>query len=494
MIGVARTGDLGLDVLLGGGWRLVERIAGQGSASVLVRGGAGSGKTLLGLQAALGIAEKQGGDVVVACVEILPTEYLAQLRSARTDIPSERVALLPDGNAVGPGPRLYCGLLPSEPDGGPPDLVAGLELLDQAAQAAGAKPVAFVVDSLIEGYGIGTTSERVAVDAVMKFAAARGLGLVLCEEATTRESPWAFAADTVLELGLEAAERGRWIEVRKHRFGRSAPGRHELHIPGHGPLAVYPQPHAWQAYRLHDVLRHHGWSFQTGQGQPPLVWHPDLAPHPRHPIGGALVLVTSAHSGVARTIAAILIPQVEGTRDLVFDLDPMLTSDDGYSGSRGRVRFLATANGPARALRAMIESFGETLRTDSDPVRRVLLGDLAIVLSGPDQLEWVRAVGVFASLVIESGWDVPVIVYDGRADDGAATQARSTLVKQADAFVNAGLVDGGAVGANVATRWTRAVDEVSLGRHVLRAPLPDDVALLDHLRMPGARWPHSTGD
>jgi KaiC/GvpD/RAD55 family RecA-like ATPase len=80
------TGDLGLDVLLGGGFRLVKRLAELESATVVVRGGAGAGKTLVALQVALDLATALGGDVVVGCVEILPTEYVAQVVSARPDL------------------------------------------------------------------------------------------------------------------------------------------------------------------------------------------------------------------------------------------------------------------------------------------------------------------------------------------------------------------------------------------------------------------------
>ena len=39
MIRVVPTGDLGLDVLLGGGWRLVKHFEDRESATVVVRGG-----------------------------------------------------------------------------------------------------------------------------------------------------------------------------------------------------------------------------------------------------------------------------------------------------------------------------------------------------------------------------------------------------------------------------------------------------------------------
>jgi len=111
VIQTVSAGDLGLDLLLGGGWRLVARVAGAPSATVLVRGGAGAGKTLLGFHAADEMAKALGGDVAVGCVEILPSEYVAQLADARRDVPLRHVVVLPEAASVEPGTRVYCKLL-----------------------------------------------------------------------------------------------------------------------------------------------------------------------------------------------------------------------------------------------------------------------------------------------------------------------------------------------------------------------------------------------
>jgi hypothetical protein len=65
-----------------------------------------------------------------------------------------------------------------------PDLVAAREALQRDVTALNGKPAVMIVDSLIAGYGLGPASPRQNVDAVMKFAAQEGLGLVLCEETT----------------------------------------------------------------------------------------------------------------------------------------------------------------------------------------------------------------------------------------------------------------------------------------------------------------------
>ena len=101
-----------------------------------------------------------------------------------------RVGVLPDKPAGGPGPRIFCGLL-TDLDTEAPDLVASLETLRSDVARIGGRPAVFVVDSLIEGYGLGGSAPRTAVDALMKFAAQGGCGLVLCEETRSDgTSPW----------------------------------------------------------------------------------------------------------------------------------------------------------------------------------------------------------------------------------------------------------------------------------------------------------------
>ena len=415
MIRVVPSGDLGLDVLLGGGFRLVKRLPDGESATVLVRGGAGAGKTLVGLHVALELAKALDGDVVVACVEILPTEYVAQIQSARTDIDQRRVAVLPEKPRGGvPGPHVYCALL-TELDTEAPDLVGSLEALGRDVISAGGRPVVFVIDSLIEGYGIGENAPRTAADAVMKFAAQGGYGLVLCEEVRSdHASPWVFAADTVIELGVEARERGRRIEVRKNRFGASVSGRHEIDLGTGGALAVFPEPQAWVARDIRGVLRQHGWGFQDRAGLPALTWDKALAPDATQGelrLEGAFVVIVSPLDGVARSLAYALRPHSAHPAALVVELDPLVAREVMPTD----VAYVPTVHGAARALRALVERFARTFGPQHGlhrpVVQRVVVGDLDHVLTAPDAMGWVQAVRVFASLVIDSGWGIPVIMH-----------------------------------------------------------------------------------
>lgn len=246
MIRVVETGDFGLDVLLSGGWRLVRRHGERESAVVLLRGGPGAGKSLWGLEAARVLAGALGGDVLVACVEILPTEFVAQARAARPDLAATAVGYLPDAVPSGPGPRFAACLLDNLEDTAPPDLVDVLESALDRARLVGIQPAAILLDSLIEGYGIGASLARPEMDALCKFAAAQGLALVVLEEAAAEgASGWAFAADTVLELANDPGERGRTVFVRKHRFGASAAGSHGFELrTGVGPWVIPVLP-AW---------------------------------------------------------------------------------------------------------------------------------------------------------------------------------------------------------------------------------------------------------
>ena len=229
------------------------------------------------MDVALALAGALNGDVVVACVELLPTEYFAQIEAGRAELVQcepPRVIMLTQTIPLSPAksPRIFCGLLP-ELIGPEPDLVAALETLHRDALLLNGKPMVFVVDSLIAGYGLGPTSPRQNIDALMKFAAQEGLGLVLCEEASDdTPSVWDFAADTLLVLEQQRTGE-RQILVRKHRYGASATEAHQLEIRGWGQPRVYPRPNAWRGVnRIASTLCAHGWQFRNGYPNPHLRW------------------------------------------------------------------------------------------------------------------------------------------------------------------------------------------------------------------------------
>jgi hypothetical protein len=289
-----------------------------------------------------------------------------------------------------------------------PDLVAALQALARDIIEQGGRPAVFIVDSLIEGYGIGTSTPRISVDAVMKFAVSGGCGLVLCEETRdATQSPWVFAADVVLELGVESRERGRWIEVRKNRFGPSVSGRHELDLRGWTHPAVFPEPHAWLARHVLVVLARHGWVFQEKRGMPPLVWCKEF-PLTKNPtsIEGALVFIESRDTGLARLLALGLLPSTNQVgRDLLLEFDPLLLTLAAWDLENISLRYLPIVRGAAQILRTLIEQFTRVIGVDgSSPFQRIVIGNLGFVLASPDALRWVEVVRAFAGLVMAFGY------------------------------------------------------------------------------------------
>ncbi len=255
MSAVVSLQDRGLDLVLGGGLRRVRRTVTHDATVLLVRGAAGTGKTLVGFHAACALAEAYQGSIAYACIELLPTELEAQIQAWRSDLPGVRV------RHPGSGPRgevpaseivVEASLFDVEED--PMTLGDRIERFVDRLRREGHPPGVLVIDSLIDGYGIGSSASREFVDAVCKLAARWGIGLVLLEECAPGSlSPWVFAVDTVIELGL-ASEDGpvsrssslaRYLTVLKHRFGPSDAGPHRFTLTPGVPLRVYPRPGAW---------------------------------------------------------------------------------------------------------------------------------------------------------------------------------------------------------------------------------------------------------
>jgi KaiC/GvpD/RAD55 family RecA-like ATPase len=255
----------GLDLVMGGGLRLLERVKGAGEcATLLIRGPAGSGKSVLGTQLAASIARKLGTDVAYGCVELLPVELWAQHESVRRPSAKEQVVLLdeedeqPDDSFV----RIYSGLL--DLGEGAEQAVARLgdaieDLRVAASQRAGRKVRVLVIDSLSDGYGLGTRAPRILADAVCKLAAAEGLVVVLIEEqAEGRTSVWGFAVDTVFELrqlGQNIADRS--LFALKNRLGPVDTGPHRLEVLPHEGIRVLPHLSAYRrSWSLERLVVH----------------------------------------------------------------------------------------------------------------------------------------------------------------------------------------------------------------------------------------------
>lgn len=246
-------GDRGLDLVLGGGLRRVRRVADKHATVLLVRGPGGAGKTLVGFHAACEIAKGHPEPIAYACVELLPTELEAQVRAWRPDLAHVKIRHRESVGVVAADDLVVEASL-LDVDKGTAALGAGIEHFVDRLARAGRPPGVLVIDSLIDGYNIGTSASREFVDSVCKLATRWGIALVLLEEcAPGTTSPWIFAADTVIELGLvsedvdtsRSASFEHRLTVLKHRFGPSDAGPHRFTLDPGVPLRVLPRPGAW---------------------------------------------------------------------------------------------------------------------------------------------------------------------------------------------------------------------------------------------------------
>lgn len=253
--------DVGIEMfslVMGGELRLIERLPGVApSTSILVRGGAGSGKTALGLHLAAGIARKLGGDVAYACVEIVPAELraihdgVAVKKSAVVELTSAEPA---DSGSV----RIFAANLAVVGVEKPDEVLPGEveRFVAEAVRASATRGVrVLVLDSLSQGYGLGLGAPRALADGLVKFAAERGLTVVLLEETVSSEpSQWCFAVDTVLELsGADGLGPGaRWMRVTKHRYAAATVGPHLLEIDDTG-VELHPAVPTYRSSRLRST-------------------------------------------------------------------------------------------------------------------------------------------------------------------------------------------------------------------------------------------------
>jgi KaiC/GvpD/RAD55 family RecA-like ATPase len=188
----------GLDLVLGGGIPAISRAEGlEESATLLLRGPPGSGKSIFGTQIAAAIGRTLGVDVAYGCVELLPHELHAQ-HGAFGPV-GDRVVVPPFARQE-PPKQGECRIFAAVLDIGSAEEAqssfggAVIELLE-VVEACGGKPRVLVIDSLSDGYKLGSSAPRELADRLCKLAASRGMFLVMLEETEFRSRHRAGAGD-----------------------------------------------------------------------------------------------------------------------------------------------------------------------------------------------------------------------------------------------------------------------------------------------------------
>lgn len=230
------TADAGFDLALGErGLLEVQRYADKRSATVLVRGTPGAGKSALALHLALVAARARGVGVAYACVEILPAELQALSEGLWPERAVRFVSHAKPTEANEVVARFIANTATLE------DFAEQLDALIEAT-APTSGPV-LVIDSLLREATLGSAASRELIDAICKYAVEKGAILFLVEESLEGASPWMWSVDTVLELSQPIGQdttSERALVVAKHRFGPCDPGPHRWVFTKQG-VSVFPR-------------------------------------------------------------------------------------------------------------------------------------------------------------------------------------------------------------------------------------------------------------
>lgn len=384
----------GLPLILGGEIRAVSKLASRReSVVILVRGPAGSGKTLLATHLAAHEALVRGGDIVYCCIELLPSELDAQI-SGLTFGPEHRplrVSNLPTGDPPPTelAPRIFASII-DVPETSEPDFGAELHRVMSGAREAQLDPRIIVIDSLAEGYRLGASVPRHLADALAKFAAEEGILLVLLEEVIDqRDSTWTFVADVVLELahhgatGTSAAEE-RAITVRKNRFGPAHVGPHAFAIHQDRGVEIYPRLSAYLSTTAHKYFP------QDDHRKPSLKWRFTKQAGIDILSGAEVVLVTGEDATLVSMALARLIQGVPSLRLDMTNVEP----------AEERILHL---NNPFLGPERMISEACSKLEELSGAVSALVIGDLEAINYNIDPDGLRRALPVLIMIAQSAG-------------------------------------------------------------------------------------------
>lgn len=414
----------GLNLLLGGGVPVIKRAQDlEASASILVRGPPGSGKTILGLQLAGSIARYLRADVAYGCVEILPSEIAAQHRSLGREAIREQVLTAPFSAAsVTPdGCRIFAGILDIGSSGEETSRIdaAIVGLLEEVGRCGG-RPRVVVIDSLSDGYRLGASAPRELADAMCKMAASRGAILILLEEiASSGPTVWSFAVDIAIQLSVGEGEPSpgapgtleRRLAVTKNRFGPSQIGVNHFAILSGEGVRVFPTSRAYLSQWAPNVVLPQ-WENRV---LPPPSWTVLDIPEDWALFHECVTTVYGAEPEIIYRLASRI-----GSKQL--DNQPCRGVDVILDFSIADVNAAPTTPSPAIIVRCGNQfSSGDRLladavralesaRLNNEPVRRVVIGDFQAIQTfwSADAIR--RAISVFIAVLRRT--KIPAILYE----------------------------------------------------------------------------------
>jgi hypothetical protein len=226
----------------------------QGTTSILVRGGAGTGKTTFALALGHAIAASGGGIVLYLTTEFSPVEIA--FKATLIGLDEEAVHVFPGAEGMSPGDVAveHLAALRHGQPGSPSakrkrnsiDAVWSLLHLEKPGERRPPLPVcAVVIDALtLPQTGESEETLRAHLVGFIEALENEGISVVFVEELAPGASAWSsFVVDVVFELSFhpepEMQELRRKLTLPKSRHALSIPGPHDYGLDS-GVLAVWP--------------------------------------------------------------------------------------------------------------------------------------------------------------------------------------------------------------------------------------------------------------
>ncbi len=269
-----------------------------GTTSILVRGGAGTGKTTFALALAHAAAKAGGGLVLYLTTEFSPVEVV--FKATLIGLPEEAVDVWPGSGDMTPGDVLVEHL--SAVRQGKPvlssaerrrssiDAVWGLLHPPKEGAALPARPVrSVVIDALtLPEPGEKEGAQRADLVAFVQALENEGISVVLVEELAQGASAWSsFIVDVVFELSFqpdpETQDLRRKVTLSKCRYALSIPGPHDYGLES-GVPAVWPD-----LFRV-VTIAHGATETPLFRVTPPLLGVPLPQENKWAPLGASVVL------------------------------------------------------------------------------------------------------------------------------------------------------------------------------------------------------------